>query len=298
MAHDHHTHHHNVNHSKVFAIGIILNIAFVIIEVIYGFSANSSALLADAGHNFSDVLSLVFSWLAAWMALRTPKGKYTYGLKKTTILASLLNALMLFVAVGFIIWDAVEKLLVPEHVKGITIMMVAAAGIVVNGITALLFMKGQKDDLNIKGAFLHMLADAAVSAGVVIAALVIYFTGYMVIDPVISLVIVVIIVWGTIRLFLESIDLVLDAVPKNIDIDEVRLYLAQVEGVNDVHDLHIWAMSTTQNALTAHLVAPKADATEILMKVKAGLKKQFGIKHTTLQIEEKFAEATCDDCGG
>ncbi len=294
-----HTHKHKTNrgHSKAFAIGIGLNIGFVAVEIFYGLLANSSALLADAGHNASDVLSLVFAWTAVWLATMKPKGKYTYGLRKTTILVSILNALLLFGAVIAIGWDAIRKFKNPEPVVGTQVMIVAGIGVVINTITALLFMKGQKDDLNIKGAFLHMAADAGVSLGVVIAGLMIYLTGIQWIDPVMSFIIILVILWGTWRLFADTIDLSLDAVPKNIKLEEVRNFLISQDGVEDIHDLHIWAMSTTQIALTAHLIMPEGINDDFISLLQEALEKNFRIGHTTFQIEKEKIENECNtDC--
>ena len=300
MAHTHSHHHHHESgnrHGKAFAIGIALNIVFVAVEVIYGLLANSSALLADAGHNASDVLSLVFAWTAAWMATIKPTGKYTYGLRKTTILVSILNALLLFGAVGFIAWDAIEKISNPEPVAGTQVMIVAGIGVVINTVTALLFMKGQKDDLNIKGAFLHMAADAGVSLGVVIAGLLISYTGALWIDPLTSFLIIAVILWGTWGLFTDSLKLALDAVPEHIRIEDVRHFLENQQGVTNVHDLHIWAMSTTKVALTAHLIMPDGNNDAFLADLQEELKHHFGIGHTTFQIERQQVEANCsNDC--
>ena len=283
-------------HGKAFAIGISLNLAFVALEVVYGFLANSSALLADAGHNTSDVLSLVFAWTAAWMARMKPKGKYTYGLRKTTVLVSILNALILFGAVALIAWDAIGKFSDPEPVAGSKVMLVAGIGVVINTVTALLFMKGQREDLNIRGAYLHMAADAGVSLGVVVSGLLINLTGILWIDPVTSLVIIVVILWGTWRLFTDSLDLALDAVPGNINLDDVHDYLLSGEGVEQVHDLHIWAMSTTQVALTAHLVMPEGGGDDFITSMQQGLKREFNIDHTTLQVERKQGDENCNSC--
>ena len=294
-----HSHEHKVGtgHSKAFAIGIGLNIVFVAVEIFYGLLANSSALLADAGHNASDVLSLIFAWTAVWLATMKPKGKYTYGLRKTTILVSILNALLLFGAVIAIGWDAIGKLKNPEPVAGTQVMIVAGIGVVINTITALFFMKGQKDDLNIKGAFLHMAADAGVSLGVVIAGLLINLTGIQWIDPVMSFIIILVLLWGTWRLFTDSIDLALDAVPKNIKLEEVRKFLISQDGVEDIHDLHIWAMSTTQVALTAHLIMPKGHRDDFITNLQEQLKHKFGIGHTTFQTETKSLQENClTDC--
>jgi len=300
MAHSH-THQHNHEsgnrYGRAFAIGIGLNVAFVAVEVVFGLLANSSALLADAGHNASDVLSLVFAWTAAWMATIRPTGKYTYGLRKTTILVSILNALLLFGAVGFIAWDAIGKIQNPEPVAGTQVMIVAGIGVVINTITALLFMKGQKEDLNIKGAFLHMAADAGVSLGVVIAGLLIKFTGALWIDPITSFLIIAVVLWGTWNLFTDSLKLALDAVPGHIEVDEVRTFLEDQKGVINVHDLHIWAMSTTKVALTAHLIMPGGNDDAFLARLQDDLEHKFGIGHTTFQIEKEQVEANCQtDC--
>ena len=300
MAHQHqhvNGHHHEhtapTNFGKSFAIGIGLNIAFVAVEVFYGLIANSSALLADAGHNTSDVLSLVFAWTAARLATIKPKGKYTYGLRKTTILVSILNAVLLFGAVIAIGWDAIGKFKHPEPVAGTQVMIVAGIGVVINTTTALLFMRGQKNDLNIRGAFLHMSADAGVSLGVVIAGLLINITGLQWIDPIMSFVIILVIIWGTWHLFTESIDLALDAVPKHIEIDKVRNFLLLQKGVEDIHDLHIWAMSTTQVALTAHLYIPQGHDDRFIIDLQSELKHEFSISHTTLQIENEKNSESC-----
>ncbi len=293
MAHSHEHSAHN-NYGKAFAVGIGLNIAFVAVEVFYGTLANSSALLADAGHNASDVLSLVFAWAAARLAMIKPRGKYTYGLRKTTILVSILNALLLFGAVALIAWDSIGKLKNPEPVDGNQVMIVAAIGVVINTVTALLFMKGQKEDLNLRGAFLHMAADAGVSLGVVIAGLFIHLTGLQWIDPVTSLVIIAVILWGTWGLFTDAIDLALDAVPKHIDIEKVRNFLLAKEGVIDIHDLHIWAMSTTQVALTAHLIMPGGNKDTFISELQEELELEFGINHTTFQIEKKQLGEGCN----
>jgi len=296
MAHSHgHTHGHagRANYNRAFAIGIGLNVGFVAVEIFYGLVANSSALLADAGHNASDVLSLVFAWTAGWLATLKPKGKYTYGWRKTTVLVSILNALLLFGAVVLIARDAIGKLVEPEPVAGTKVMVVAGIGVVINTLTALLFMKGQKEDLNIRGAFLHMAADAGVSMGVLIAGIFIHLTGMEWIDPVTSFLVIAVILWGTWRLFIDSIDLALDAVPKHIEIEKVRKFLLSKEGVMDIHDLHIWAMSTTGVALTAHLVMPEGNDDRFLAGLREELEHKFGINHTTLQIENEQIDEDC-----
>lgn len=292
--HDHHGHSHGpgghvhapTNFGTAFAVGIALNTAFVIIEAIYGFASNSMALVADAGHNLSDVLGLVVAWAAVILSKRAPSARYTYGLRASSILAALFNAVFLLVAVGAIGWEAILRLINPEPVAGVTVMIVATIGIVINGFTAWLFASGRKGDLNIRGAYLHMAADAAVSAGVVVAALVIIFTGWLWLDAATSLVIVAVIVWGTWGLLRDSTAMSLGAVPSSIDPVAVRRYLEQCPGVTQVHDLHIWPMSTTEAALTCHLVIPAGQPGDaFLFKIAHRLKDDFGIQHTTIQIE-------------
>lgn len=285
-----------MTHGRAFAIGIGLNIIFVVVEITFGFLANSSALLADAGHNASDVLGLAFAWAAAWLATIRPYGKYTYGLRKTTILVSILNAILLFGAVAAIAWDAIGKLQNPQPAEGKQIMIVAAIGVVINTFTALLFVKGQKHDLNIRGAFLHMIADAAVSLGVVVSGLLILLTGKYWIDPVTSFVIIIVILWGTWHLFSESVNLALDAVPKHINIEEVRKFLESQPGVESLHDLHIWAISTTQVALTTHLVIPDGSDDNFITFLREELKQRFKINHTTFQIENEDLQQSSDEC--
>lgn len=288
-----HDHTQHLNFNKAFAIGIGLNITFVAVEVYYGLIANSSALLADAGHNVGDVLGLIFAWFAIWLAGKKPKGKYSYGFKKSTILISVLNALLLFGAVIAIAWDAIGKFQYPQEVAGKQVMIVAGIGVIINTITALMFLKGQKDDLNIKGAFLHMAADAGVSLGVVIGGLLIAQTGLFWIDPIMSLLIILVIFWGTGRLFIESINLALDAVPKHINIEEVRSFLLSKEGVEHIHDFHIWGISTSQAGLTAHLIMPINPGDDFISDLQKDLKREFKISHTTFQIENKISEENC-----
>jgi cobalt-zinc-cadmium efflux system protein len=288
-AHVHHGRPHGhapASFGTAFAVGIGLNLTFVAVEFVYGVLANSVALMADAGHNLSDVLGLVIAWIASVLTRRAPSSRYTYGLGGSSILAALFNAMLLLVAVGAIAWEAVLRLFHPEPVASGTVMIVAAVGIVVNGVTAALFASGRKGDLNIRGAFLHMVADAAVSAGVVVAALVILYTGWLWLDPLASLVIVGVIVWGTWSLLRDSLAMSVDAVPASIDPQAVRSYLASCAGVTAVHDLHIWPLSTTESALTAHLVFPGGHPGDEFLAVAASeLRQRFGIGHTTLQIE-------------
>jgi cobalt-zinc-cadmium efflux system protein len=291
-SHDH-DHAHGAGHvhapasfGRAFAIGIALNTAFVVIEAGYGIAANSMALLADAGHNLSDVLGLLIAWIAAVLSKRAPSARYTYGLRSSSILAALFNAVFLLIAVGAIGWEAILRLLNPEPVAGMTVMVVAAIGIFINGATAWLFASGRKSDLNIRGAYLHMAADAAVSVGVVGAGVIILFTGWLWLDPVVSLAIVAVIVWGTWSLLRESLSMSLDAVPRGIAPDEVQTFLASLSGVTEVHDLHIWSMSTTEVALTAHLVRPQASLDDdFLMATAHELEQRFRVRHATLQIE-------------
>jgi cobalt-zinc-cadmium efflux system protein len=283
--HPGHSHAPQVGHGRAFAIGIALNLAFVAIEAGYGFWADSMALLSDAGHNLSDVLGLAIAWGAALLARRRPTERFTYGLRSSSILAALFNALLLLVAVGGIVWESVERLIEPAPVAALTMMAVAAIGILVNGFTAFLFMSGQHD-LNIRGAFLHMVADAAVSLGVVLGGLAILWTGANWIDPVLSLVIAAVIVWGTWGLLKQSLALSLHGVPRGIAVPEVRKALEALPGVARVHHLHVWAVSTTEAALTAHLVMPDGHPGDrFLAEAQQELKARFGIGHSTLQIE-------------
>ncbi|MFB2769398.1 cation diffusion facilitator family transporter [Pelatocladus sp. BLCC-F211] len=284
--HHHDHHHHQPTYNRAFMIGIILNMGFVIVEAVFGFLTNSLALSADAGHNLSDVLGLVLAWGASWLARRRPTKRYTYGLRRSSILAALLNACLLLVAMGAIAIEAIQRLSNPIPVAGSTIITVALVGIVINGITAAMFMSGKDQDLNIKAAFLHMVADALVSLGVVLAGIAIITTNWLWFDPVISLIIVVVILVGTWKLLSQSLDLVLDAVPQGIDLLAVRTYLAELPGVVAVHDLHIWAMSTTESALTAHLVMLTGNPGDaFLSRIRMDLHDKFSIEHTTIQIE-------------
>ncbi|MEQ8551725.1 MAG: cation diffusion facilitator family transporter [Cyclobacteriaceae bacterium] len=285
MSHSHN--HTSKNFGKAFAIGIGLNTLYVAVEAFYGFTVNSSALLADAGHNTSDVFSLILAWAAIWISKKKPSGKYTYGLRKTTILASLFNGLLIIIASGFILWDAIQKIQNPIEVPGNTIMIVAGIGLIVNASTALMFIKGQ-DDLNIKGAFLHMAADAGVTLAVLIGGLIMKYTGAYWVDPVLSFLIVGVILYGTWGLLSDSIKLAIDAVPENIDLNEVKQFLEKIDCVEEVHDLHIWALSTTETALTAHLVIPDGCEDQLLYDIREKLHEMFEITHTTLQVEKEW----------
>lgn len=285
-AHGHGDAHAPASFGRAFAIGIALNIAFVAIEAGYGFISNSMALLADAGHNLSDVLGLVIAWTAAVLSKRVPTLRFTYGLRGSSILAALFNAMFLLVAVGAIAWEAIGRIATPEPVAGMTVIVVAGIGILINTATALLFFRGRKQDLNVRGAYLHMAADAAVSAGVVLAGFAILQTGWLWIDPAVSLVIAGVIVWGTWGLLRDSLAMSLSAVPASIEPGTVRGYLQGLPGVARLHDLHIWPIGTTDVALTCHLVMPAGSpGDEFLVGTCAELAKRFGIGHATLQIE-------------
>jgi cobalt-zinc-cadmium efflux system protein len=265
---------------------VTLNLALVVAQAVYGVLANSVALLADAAHNFSDVLGLVMAWGATILAKRLPTRRFTYGLRGSSILAALANGAFLLLATGGIAWEAVQRFAHPQPVAGITVIVVATLGIAVNAGTALLFMSGQKGDLNIRGAFLHMAADAVVSLGVVLAGIGIVYTGWLWLDPVTSLVISVVIVVGTWNLLRDSVRLALQAVPEGIEIERVRTYLGGVPGVTEVHDLHIWGMSTTDTALTAHLVMPQGHPGDAFVAgITEHLQMQFNICHATIQVE-------------
>jgi len=290
-AHDHGHGHHGHSHAPkdfgaAFAIGAALNAGFVIFETILGFSAHSVALLSDAGHNLSDVLALLMAWGASYLGKIPPTGRHTYGYRRSSILVALVNAIVLLVVTGAISLEAIERLFHPHPVAGLTITWVAAIGIAVNLFTALLFVSGSKGDLNARGAYLHMAADAAIALGVVIAGALIWWTGQLWIDPVISLVIGGVIVAGTWRLLRDSCNLALDAVPEGIDLAAVETHLRSYPGITDLHHLHIWAMSTTQVALTVHLV--KTDGVldnELLHRIQDDLREEFRIEHTTIQLE-------------
>lgn len=293
--HDAADHHHSHAHAPVsfgraFAIGIALNTAFVLIEAGYGFIANSTALMADAGHNLSDVLGLVVAWIAAVLSQRPPTLRLTYGLRNTSILAALLNAVLLLVAAGAIMLESIQRLLNPEPVASMTVIVVATIGIAINGVTAWLFASGRKNDLNIRGAYLHMMADAAVSVGVVLAGILIMTTGWLWVDPVTSLLIVAGIIWGTWGLLRESMAMSLAAVPSNINPAAVRTFLGSLPGVASIHDLHIWPMGTAETALTAHLVVPAGHPGDtFLIEACRELDQRFKIGHATLQIEVSAA---------
>ena len=287
--HDHSPGHSQapINYRKAFAIGVALNVSYVAVEAGFGLFAHSLALVADAGHNLSDVLSLLLAWGANEFGQSKPSKRFTYALRSSSILASLANAIILLIAIGAIAWEAFQRFSQPQEVPAVTVMAVAGFGVFINAATALLFMSGRHRDLNIKGAFLHMAADAGVSLGVVLAGLAIKLTGQYWIDPAISLVIVAVIAIGTWRLLRESIRLALHAVPESVDLEKVENYLASLPNVTAVHDLHIWPMSTTQTALTAHLEMPNGSGgDEFLHNVCQHLHDEFQIEHSTIQIEQ------------
>jgi cobalt-zinc-cadmium efflux system protein len=289
-SHDHAGHSHShapKDFGRAFAIGVGLNLAFVAIEVVFGILANSTALLADAGHNLSDVIGLLIAWGAAILAKRPPTERFTYGLRASSILAALGNAILLIFACGAIAWEAVWRFANPEPVAEFTVMIVAGAGILVNGFTAWLFMSGRNSDLNIRGAYLHMVADAGVSFGVVIAGAAILLTGWLWLDPLTSLAIVAVILWSTWGLLRDSMGLALAAVPAHIELAKVRAFFETLPGVTRVHHVHVWAMSTNEVALTAHLVMPGGHPGNAFYKrIAHELQERFGIAHPTLQIED------------
>lgn len=310
-AHDHKNHHdHDHGHShglghvhapanfgRAFAIGVALNAGFVVLEVVFGLLGHSVALLADAGHNLSDALGLGVAWAAVILAKRKPTQRFTYGLGGTSILAALFNAVFLLVVTGGLTWEAIQRFYEPEVVAGKTVMIVAACGIVLNGLCAWLFSSGRKGDLNVRGAFMHMAADALVSLGVVVGGLIILLTGWHWVDPVMTLVINGVIVWGTWSLLTGSFTMALNAVPAGIDLAEVRALLLRSPGVAGVHDLHVWSLSTTETALTCHLVIPGGHpGDEVLHDIAHELDEHFGIGHVTLQPE--LREPSADHLAG
>jgi cobalt-zinc-cadmium efflux system protein len=288
-AHDHgasSADHHPSNLGRAFAIGVVLNTTFVVIEVVYGLMSNSLALLADAGHNLGDVLGLLVAWGATYLSQWQPTPKHSYGLRRSSVLAALVNAVILLVSIGGISWEAIRRFRAPETIQAGTVVWVAAVGIVINTATALLFLRGRKDDLNIRGAFLHMTADAAISAGVVIAGLLILRTGVPWIDPIVSLAIAAVIFVGTWGLLRESVNLALDAVPSHIDPEAVQAYLAGLPNVQEVHHLHVWGLSTTDAAMTVHLVLSQPELNnDLLSRIRRELHDRYRIEHATIQLE-------------
>ena len=306
VPHDHsHSHSHGFGHSHSHAptntgdwrylVGLTVNLLFVVVEFGAGWFAQSTALMADAGHNLSDVLGLALAGGAAWLARRAAGSQRTYGFRKATVLAALANAILLLFACGAIAFEAVHRFNNPASVNSVTVMVVASVGFVINLGTALMFMKDQHTDLNVRGAYLHMMADAGVSLGVVIAGAAIMFTGWSLIDPVVSLVIVAVIVIGTWGLLVDSVDLALDAAPRGLKVEAVRDAFLALPGVTAIHDLHVWGLSTTETALTAHLVHDREDSAALLTEAQTLARQKFSIRHTTLQLESGAA-LDCADC--
>lgn len=299
--HSHHDHHHHsstlTNIGRAFIIGIVLNLAFVLIEFITGFYTNSLALLSDAGHNLSDVATLALSLFAFRISKRKATSRYTYGFHKSTILASLINAVILLIAVGSIGWEAIQRFISPEETQGAAISTVAGVGIVINAVSALFFFRNKEEDLNVKGAYLHLLLDALVSAGVVVAGFFITYTGLKWIDPFISLVIMAVVIYSTWGLLTESLKLSLDAVPTAIQLDTIKAEILKTKGVRSIHHVHIWAMSTTKNAMTAHLILERGLTDQQEAKLKQEVKhalEHLNIQHVTLETEiEDCREASC-----
>ena len=292
MEHNH-SHNHDTELGTAFKIGITINIIFVIAEALSGFFSNSMSLVADAGHNLSDVLALAFSWIAVILSQRQPTLKFTYGFRRSTILVALLNTILLLVAVCFILYETVQRLRKPVEINAISVMIVAAIGIVVNGFTAWLFMKGKKNDLNIRSAFVHFVADALVSMGVVVGGIIMTFTGIQWIDSLVSFAIIAVIVYSSYNLLIDSVNLALDAVPENIKIEHVRDYFASLPEVAGVHDLHIWSLGTTDAALTVHLTTCVQTNVSFISSIQHHLHEQFEIEHSTIQVEHGGME----DCG-
>lgn len=299
--HAEHRHHHGPGHQHApanfglaFAIGIGLNIALVALKLVVGYQVGSFALIADAGHVFGDVLGLALSWWAMALQRRTPTDRHTYGLRRSSVLVALTNAVVLLGGMGALAWESLGRFQHPVPIDGIALIWVSAVGIVINGLSAALFMSGSAKDLNLRSAFLHLAADAAVSVGVVIAGAVILATGWQWVDPLVSLGIVAVIIWGTWSLFAEALNLALDAAPAGIDVAAIRSYLRALPGVTGLHDLHVWAMSTTETALTAHLVIPATGSHDaLLQRTAAELHQRFGIGHATIQIEDGADAGAC-----
>lgn len=302
MAHHHHhghEHHHDIdvsNLNSAFILGIVLNTAYVVVEAVYGLIYNSMGLLSDAGHNLSDVATLIIAMVAFKMSQRKPTERYTYGYRKMTVQASLINALLLCVAVGAILVESISKLIHPEAVDGDAVAWVAGVGVVVNGITAWLFMRDKNRDLNAKGAFLHMAADALVSVGVVVSGIIIHFTGLYVIDPIIGIVIAIIIGWSTKDLLQKSMRMSLDAVPDGIDYEKVRQAISDVPGVKSVHHLHIWPLSTTVTAMTTHvIISDPLEMDNVINDIRKKMQ-SMGIKHSTIETETKISSGESTEC--
>lgn len=292
MEHNH-SHNYDINPGKAFKTGITINIIFIVIEILFGFLSNSRALLADAGHNLSDVLALAFSWIAVILSRRKPTLKFTYGFRRSTILIALLNTILLLIAVTFILYETIDSLNRPVVINANSVMIVAAIGIGVNAFTAWLFVKGKKHDLNIRSAFVHFVADALVSLGVVVAGILMAFTGIQWIDSLVSFAIIVVILYSSYHLLIDSVNLALDAVPENVNIEEVHGFLKNLPEVAGVHDLHIWALGTNDAALTVHLTTCEQTDVSFITSIQHRLQERFGVEHATIQVEFGSTE----DCG-
>ena len=284
MEHNH-SHINDIRLGNAFKTGITINIIFIIFEALYGFLSNSMALIADAGHNLSDVLALVFSWIAVILSQRKPTLKFTYGFRRSTILVAILNTIILLIAVAFIIYETIDRLRNPVRIGAESIIIVASIGIIINGFTAWLFLKGKRHDLNIRSAFVHFVGDALVSMGVVVAGIVIMFTGITWVDSAVSFIIIAVILYSSYHLLIDSVNLALDAVPENVNLQRVKQYLESIPEVLNVHDLHIWALSTTDAALTVHLSTLIQTDTAFITTIQSQLHEQFGIEHSTIQVE-------------
>ncbi|MBS1490542.1 MAG: cation transporter [Bacteroidetes bacterium] len=296
MSHDHHHHHHFETQSRMLMLGMVLNLLFVVIEATAGWWVGSLALLSDAGHNLSDVASLALVWMANKLALRKATQHYTYGFGKGTILVAVINAFTLLIMVGAIGWEAIDRMNPDHSIDGVTVAWIAFAGIIINGFTAFLFFKDKEKDLNTKGAYLHMAADALISLGVLLSGVIIYFTHWYWLDAVTSLLIGMVIIAGSWQLIKDAWRLSLDGVPSTIDAGAIKDFLLSVQGVVSLHDLHIWAMSTNTTALTVHLVVPQENDT-LISFVKDELHKRFSIEHTTIQIEKSLQAECGQQCG-
>ena len=294
MEHAHHHHTHEPSSMGMsFKIGISINLVFIAFEVFYGIISNSTALLADAGHNFSDVLALAFSWVAIWLSERKPTEKFTYGYRRSTILIAILNTIILLIAIGLVLWEAIDQFGKPREIISSNVITLASIGIIVNGFTAWLFSKGKKHDLNIKSTFMHFVADALVSLGVVIAGVIILFTNLQWIDSLVTIIIVGFIIYSTYHLLIDSINLALDAVPENIDINQIRNYLENLDAVTSIHDLHVWALSTSQSALTVHLTTNSPTDNGFIIEIQHHLHENYNIEHATIQIEYGINNQCC-----
>jgi cobalt-zinc-cadmium efflux system protein len=295
LGHDQQQSHSN-NIGNAFKIGITLNIIIIILEVFYGYLSNSMALVSDAGHNFSDVLALAFSWIAIRLSSRKPTLKFTYGFRRSTILVTILNTVLLLVAVAFVLWETIQRIGKPQIINSINVIIIAAIGIFINGFTAWLFFKGKKHDLNIRSAFVHFVADALVSFGVVISGFIIYLTGLNWIDSLVSFIIIAVILYSSYRLLIDSVSLALDAVPEYINFEAVRQYLNSLPGVAGIHDLHVWALSTNAAALTVHLATSSQTDVAFITKIQQELNDKFKIVHSTIQVEYGGQSELCNDC--